>query len=215
MSSIQLYLFTYLIAFCSLSYEFILIKLMGLVQGGRISHYNLVVSLFTFFLGIGTLVSSKIEGTKLNLQKVEFLLAAIGLLSPLLLINFQSMNLAIILASSIGFLSGFEIPILMQLKRNEDAKILAYDYFGMFTSSLLIPLFLFKKVGIIPSSIAIALLNLTLAFQISPNYSRKSKVKISLLSWFAFFTMVGFVFHYHHELNGFFSRIYVERAVSP
>lgn len=203
------YAYALLIAFCSLSYEFILIKLMSLIQGGRITHYNLIVSLFTFSLGLGALASSKVQDSLKGLIKVEFLLALIGFLSPVILLSFQTLTIAMLLASLIGFLSGFEVPLLMELKKDSDSKILAFDYFGMFLASLLIPLLFFKKIGLVPTSFSISLLNLVLAISLLRSENRKT----SIIAWAVFLIVSTILIANHREINMSFSNLLIKGAI--
>ena len=111
------YLYTFLFAFCSLGYEFIFIKTSVLIQGGQIDKYNLIVSLFTFSLGIGALAADKIRpGNEVRgLFNIEVLLCLSATFGPVIAIYFQSAILCQLFIIIVGFLSGFELPLLFKI----------------------------------------------------------------------------------------------------
>lgn len=191
------FLITLILAFCSLSYEFIMVKVMTMSLGGRIGNYNLIVSLFTFSLGMGTLFSEKVnkEKTKETLCVVEFLLSIVGMLSPALILFFPSLWLGSLFSLLIGFLSGFEFPLLLNIKPNSDSSLLGFDYLGMFLASIITPLIFFREIGIIPTLILVGMMNLLIAIVIL------EKSKLSKLAFGLFFFTSFFVIKNHEALN--------------
>lgn len=210
MSRLYWPLIAFILALCSLSYEFIMIKTLTATVGGRVFNYNLIVSVFTFSLGLGSLYSDKVmtKEKRLYLGRVELLLAAVGILGPLLLIGFPSLVLGIALSFFIGLLSGLELPLLLKLFSDNDSKLIAFDFLGMFLAALVVPLILFKEIGLMPTAILIGCLNLCVAFQLL-----FEKKKSFIIQSFLFFLVLG-TSSYHRELNDYLRELFVWGALS-
>jgi predicted membrane-bound spermidine synthase len=199
------YLYTFLFAFCSLGYEFIFIKTSVLIQGGQIDKYNLIVSLFTFSLGVGALAADKIKTGKevIGLFQVELLLCLCGLFGPFAAIYFQSAILCHIFIIIVGFLSGFELPLLFKIFHKNIKEVLSFDYFGMFLAAIIIPLLLLKTIGLFPTLIILAIINLYVASKLTHikifRYFVSALCPVILLS----------ALFYHQEINHYFSNIYI------
>lgn len=210
MTKAKVYLLSFLLAFCSLSYEFIMVKVLSLTVGGRVFNYNLIVSIFTFSLGMGALYSERVrkEDTIITLSRLEFLISIVGLLGPVLLLIFQWRPLGVLFGFLIGFLTGFELPLLLKLKENKDSEILSFDYLGMFLASLLTPLILFRWVGLMPALFSIILTNFFLAFVIHshrPNIKKSSMIP----QWIFLVLVIGVNFYFHEPINAFFQKVFL------
>lgn len=196
----------FILALCSLSYEFIMIKTLTSTIGGRVFNYNLVVSVFTFSLGLGSLYSDRVSPLNLTryLGKVEVLLACVGILGPIALLAFPNLFLGIIFSSAIGILSGLELPLIFKISKEEEPKIIAYDFLGMFLASILIPLCLFKKIGLFPTAFIIGGLNLGVAFQLLEIR------KVAILTTFILSVSLGC---FHYEVNQVFRELFLWGAL--
>ncbi len=193
----RLYLYSLLLAFCSFLYELNLGQLLSALLGNTILQYSLVIGLFSFSLGAGAYVSDYIILSKkpsLYLFKIESLLIFIGGLSPVLLyfldqelIKASSTVLFFLLpiyylpVVACGFFSGFELPILLYLEKEEKSKalLIVYDYVGMFLAAVLFPLLLLPSLGIFWIGFFTAMLNALVAIDIFFNRHDKMKRKIT------------------------------------
>jgi len=101
---------------------------------------------------------------------IELAVALVGGLSaPVLFLAFASTHafrpLLYTLVAAIGTLVGLEIPILMRLLKDQlrfrdlVAEVLSLDYVGALFASLLFPLFLMPKLGLVRTSLAFGMLN--------------------------------------------------------
>jgi spermidine synthase len=187
-----IYIVTTIVAFCSILYEFLLAQSLSSVLGNTIFRYNVTIGLYVASMGFGALYfSKKVYHNPFELFiKVEFWLALIGFLSSFLVLiadsvifnlsnyfslHFHSAILQVplniflhLLIIAIGFLSGFELPLLMsfenQFSKTNGLKVLAFDYLGTMLGILLFSLYLLPNFTIFKLSSFIALVNLFAVF---------------------------------------------------
>ncbi len=170
----------FLLGFCSLSYEFMLAQMMSLLEGHTVFYYCLTMGFYIFALGMGTLHSPResTEGKTLRtLVQIEIGLAFLGGLAPFLM--GLSQNIALMssqgslwalgsclgLVLSIGWLTGRELPLLMQLAQEQGMKgpvlpLLGVDYIASFAGALAFPLWIFPRWGMVEAGLVLAGLNL-------------------------------------------------------
>jgi len=166
-----LFLNVLIIATCGLVYELLAGTLASYVLGDSVTQFSLIIGIYLFAMGVGAWLSRFIES---NLAKrfveVELAVALVGGASaPLLFLSFARLDgFQVVLYSVvfvIGTLVGLEIPLLMRiLKDHLDFKeivsrVLAFDYVGALLASLLFPLFLVPRMGLVRTSLLIGLLN--------------------------------------------------------
>lgn len=174
-----------IVALCGIAYELIIGTVSSYLLGNSVYQFSLTIGLFMFAMGIGSYLSKLfMKNLITNFILVELIISLIGGLSSLLL--FMTFPLATALYSmvmyllilSIGTLVGFEIPILTRILSQKDtlrksiAHVLSLDYVGALIGSVMFPLFLLPKLGLIRSSFAIGLINAGTAF-INIYYFRK------------------------------------------
>ena len=160
---------TLILAFCSISYELILAQSLSAIMGNTLLRYNVTIGLYLASLGAGSMVYNKGKGQSLRkrLIQVEILLTLFGSLSCFAIIFFEftcrkfagTLNLAmdgffmdwfVFLGSHLmiiifGFLSGFELPLLMDSGKEKgysENTVLAVDYFGTLIGAVSFPLIL-------------------------------------------------------------------------
>ncbi len=172
-SSVTLYFFTFLLAFCSLFYELVYAQVLSVCLGGTKMQYLTIIALFTFALGMGSIVFGRVK-LRYPIRKtfflIECLLTLLGSTGPffitwLLQPGGMEGTFGLKVALSyftiflIGFLSGFEIPCLFAMGKDNKGKILAMDYVGMLSASILFPLLFLPKIGTAPGALVIAACN--------------------------------------------------------
>jgi spermidine synthase len=171
----ELALITFIVAYCSIVYEFALAQSLSSILGNSVLRYNLTIGLYVFSLGIGALVYKKFFSNRLSKKfiQIELSLSVVGGFSPILMLLLDkylqntSYFLLLILSHSfiviIGVLSGFELPVLMDLSEEIKSKtsnhILSIDYLGTFIGIILFPFVLMPKFGIFQLTFLTALLN--------------------------------------------------------
>lgn len=154
-----------IVAFASMVYELGLAQILSAMLGGTTLRYAVTIGLFTATLGLGALGFDYLKerfSCEAMFPFFQNLLAWSGLISPFFLIEWKSeywlVNHLPIMV--IGLLSGVELPLLMSVsverKRNV---VLAYDYIGMFAATILFPLVLLPRFGVISTILVATVMN--------------------------------------------------------
>ncbi len=166
-----LFLNVLIIATCGLIYELLAGTLASYVLGDSVTQFSLIIGIYLFALGAGAWLSGFIEEELARkFVEVELGVAVLGGASaPLLFLSFAHLSyfhLALYsIVFGIGVLVGLELPLLMRiLKDNLDFKelvsrVLAFDYIGALVASLLFPIFLVPKLGLVRTSLVFGVLN--------------------------------------------------------
>lgn len=166
-----LYVNVLILASCGLVYELLAGTLGSYLLGDSVTQFSLVIGLYLSAMGVGAWLSKHVEG---NLARrfieVELAVALVGGLSaPVLYIafaevqSFQVVLLAFVFA--IGTLVGLELPLLMRIVQTQVAfkdlvsHVLTFDYAGALVASLLFPLVLVPRLGLMRTSLCVGLVN--------------------------------------------------------
>jgi spermidine synthase len=159
------------IATCGLIYELIAGTLASYLLGDSVMQFSTVIGVYLFAMGVGSWLSKFITRQVLaTFIHIEFLIGLIGGFSALILFVLfgQVASFRVILYGLvflIGMLVGLEIPLLLRLLKDqlkfEDlvSKVLSLDYIGALAASLLFPLVLVPKLGLVRSSFLFGMLN--------------------------------------------------------
>lgn len=166
-----LFLNVIIIATCGLIYELLAATVSSYVLGDSITQFSLVIGIYLSAMGVGSWLSGFLD-KDLAKRFVEIELAvaiAGGFSAPLLFLTFANVSyFGIILYAMvflIGALVGLEIPLLIRILKDEldfkklIARVLALDYVGALVASLLFPIFLVPRLGLIRTSLFFGLLN--------------------------------------------------------
>ena len=191
------YVITLMVAYCSIVYELLMAQTLSAIMGNTVLRYSTTIGVYLASLGVGALLCGHSEkGPVRRLIRIEILLTLIGGLSvimmhmltamqryaantslffqgpmgePILAVSFVVLSHLIIVA--IGILSGYEVPLLIAMRRLEiQARqgrnpatavnvVLGVDYFGSLLGAVLFPLILLPRLGIFSISYLSALLN--------------------------------------------------------
>ena len=182
---------TFVVAACSILYELLLAQTLSTIMGNTIFRYNLTIGIYIASMGLGALYYSRLNPAKMkaNLICTEIILAIVGMMAPILVLmveylfqKFHSSNLlpyqhwftqcfiflfnhGLILA--IGFISGLELPLLMNLSKqfqpHYSNKILTVDYFGTIIGSILFPIILVPFLNLFTIAQVIGMINAVMA----------------------------------------------------
>jgi len=159
------------IATCGLIYELIAGTLASYLLGDSVTQFSTVIGVYLFAMGVGSWLSKFILRDVLGVFiRVEFMIGLIGGFSALILFglfgqvaSFRVLLYALVFVT--GTLVGLEIPLLLRLLKDqlrfEDlvSRVLSLDYIGALAASLLFPLVLVPKLGLVRSSLLFGLLN--------------------------------------------------------
>jgi spermidine synthase len=165
------------VAACALVYELLCGTLASYVLGDAVLQFSLVLGTYLFAMGIGALVSKRLEPkAQERYVQAELLLAIVGGLSvPLLFFAFGArLPFRVFLyltVFTIGALVGLELPLLVRILRDGGgatfkdtiARAFAYDYLGALVASLLFPLLLVPRVGLVKTAVLTGAVNALVA----------------------------------------------------
>lgn len=172
---VLLFASVFIIASCGLVYELITGAVASYLVGNSVTQYSLVIGLFLAAMGIGAYVTKWInERLLFAFIAIQILIGIIGGLSTLFLFMAfkvgQDLTLPVAFVTLlIGALVGMEIPLLIRILKGHSVlqvtvpQVLALDYLGALSASLIFPFFLLPKLGLIRSAIVSGMLNLAVA----------------------------------------------------
>ncbi len=159
------------IATCGLIYELIAGTLASYLLGDSVTQFSTVIGVYLFAMGVGSWISKFVKKDVLaTFVRVEFLISLIGGFSAFILFSLfdQVASFRVLLYSMVfltGSLVGLEIPLLLRLLKDElrfedlVSRVLSLDYIGALAASLLFPLVLVPKLGLVRSAFLFGLLN--------------------------------------------------------
>lgn len=166
-----LLLSVFLIAACGLIYELIAGTLASYLLGDSVLQFSTVIGAYLAAMGLGSFLSSYItKGLVARFVEIELMVGLVGgFSSSLLFLAFaytQSFRfLLYFLVIVVGTLVGLEIPLLMRILRERFqfkelvAHVLTFDYLGSLGASLLFPILLVPKLGMVRSALLFGLIN--------------------------------------------------------
>jgi spermidine synthase len=166
-----LFISVFLIAACGLIYELVAGTLASYLLGDSVLQFSTVIGVYLSAMGLGSYLSKFIHrGLAQRFVDLELAVALVGGFSaPILFQAFAHTHAfrptLYVLVMAVGTLVGLEIPILMRILRHQVrfkdlvAQVLTLDYIGALAASLLFPLLLMPKLGLVRTSLLFGLLN--------------------------------------------------------
>ncbi len=166
-----IYLNVLLIASCGLIYELLAGTLASYVLGDSVTQFSLIIGIYLSALGVGAWLSRYLTSALARrFVDIELAVALLGGISaPLLFLAFARVSYfyAVLypLVFGIGTLVGLEIPLLMRLLENRLAfkdlvsRVLTFDYVGSLLASVLFPMLLVPRLGLVRTSLLFGLVN--------------------------------------------------------
>jgi spermidine synthase len=163
------------VATCGLIYELLAGTIASYLLGDSVTQFSTVIGAYLFAMGIGSWLSRYVRHDEMRVfVRVEVLIALVGgwsaaglfLLFPLVG-DFRLALYALVLA--IGVLVGLEIPLLIRILQHRFAfrelvsNVLTFDYVGALVASVLFPLLLVPRLGMIRTGFAFGLANVAIA----------------------------------------------------
>jgi spermidine synthase len=166
-----LFLNVFIIAICGLVYELLAGTLASYVLGDSVTQFSLVIGIYLSALGVGAWLSRFVDqGLARCFIEVELGVALLGGISaPLLFRSSEYATLFHVLlygtVFGIGVLVGLELPLIMRIVKDQFefkelvSRVLTFDYIGALVASVLFPLLLVPKLGLIRISLVFGMLN--------------------------------------------------------
>lgn len=156
----QLQFLSFLVALSGMLYELSFAHFLSALVGGTLLQYSITIGIFTFALGVSTILSQRF--VRLSFEAVQSALISTVVLSILLfqwLFQQQQEGIfglwiygAYLPVFLVGLLTGLEFPILARaLNEKDTVQVFAADYVGMFVATILFPLLLLPKLGLLGS----------------------------------------------------------------
>jgi spermidine synthase len=158
----------FMTASCGLAYELIAGALASYLLGDSILQFSTIIGVYLFAMGVGSHLSRYVQDRVAErFIDIEIAVGLIGgVAAALLFVAFawaQSFRpLLYALVTILGILVGMEIPIVMRMLNerkvefsNLVANVLTFDYLGALAVSLLFPLVLAPKLGLITNRFSV------------------------------------------------------------
>jgi spermidine synthase len=165
----------FLIASCGLVYELIAGTLASYLLGDSVTQFSTVIGTYLFSMGIGSYLSRYVgRGLVAKFVTIELLVGIVGGSSAAALFfvfsHLSSFKLVLyFFVAIIGVLVGLEIPLLMRILKGRlefkdlVSEVLTFDYLGALIASLLFPLVLAPKLGLVRTCFLFGTLNAVVA----------------------------------------------------
>ena len=165
----------FIIASCGLIYELIAGTLASYLLGDSVTQFSTVIGTYLFAMGIGSYLSRFIgKGLVARFIAIELMVGVIGGFSATaLFLSFSYAGslkpLLYFLVTIIGILVGLEIPLLLRILRDRlqfkdlVAQVLTFDYIGALAASLLFPILLAPRLGVVRTALLFGLMNALVA----------------------------------------------------
>ena len=158
---ILLFISVLLVAACGLIYELVAGTLASYLLGDSVLQFSTVIGTYLFAMGLGSALSRYLNrGLVYQFIWIELLLGVIGGFSSALLMlafaftqGFELILYALVIV--MGVLVGLEFPLLMRIVkdrydfRDVIAHVLTFDYLGALGASLLFPILLVPRLGLV------------------------------------------------------------------
>ena len=201
-----LYFITFIVAFCSISYELILGQTLSAFLGNTVLRYSITIGIYLFAMGIGAMIAEGkfVKNFVLNFARTEIALTILGglvvaiffLLSFAFGIGTYFLVIVHLLIFAIGVLTGFEIPLLMEaqkaITKENKAFVIGVDYAGAFFGSVVFAFVFYPMLGIVLAAFIIGTLNALAGILFFMIFSGKQKEN-KLYSRFLWVLFVGMV----------------------
>ena len=169
--SSAIYVSVVVVATAGLVYELLAAAAASYLLGDSITQFSTVIGAYLFAMGIGSFFSRYVRrGVAARFVEVELAVGLVGgWATVVLFIGFgQTAHFRVLLYGlvvAVGVLVGLEIPLLLRLLRERlafselVAQVLSLDYAGALVASLLFPLLLVPRLGLVRTSLLMGLAN--------------------------------------------------------
>ncbi len=219
------YAITFILAYCSIIYELVMAQSLSAFLGDTVLRYSTTIGLYLASMGIGAFLcrGKLVRDSVYSLVKIEILLSVIGGFSVVYLYlldipgPFESMFfiLSHSLIIAIGILTGFEIPLLIEIKRREKEgatnSVLGVNYIGALSGTIIFPILLLPSIGVLTIAFLTGSVNavggLLLLFKRGTE-ARRSFLFL-LLSNFALGTILLVCVLFSHPIGAYFVEKYL------
>jgi S-adenosylmethionine/arginine decarboxylase-like enzyme len=216
------YILTVLVAGCSILYEFLLAQALSTTMGNTSLRYNITIGLYIASMGLGALLYQRLISKHIfkEFVKLELILSLVGGIAPIMVLVFDYLaNMASntsgisffspfiqiplftlnhLLIVAIGFLSGLELPLLIDMGKRFNKKkgnnVLAYDYLGTLLGAVLFPIIILPSLHLFTIGYVVSLVNIIVAL-IVMNALKIESVRYKLITWAMFILWIVLIIY--------------------
>ncbi|MBI3563775.1 MAG: polyamine aminopropyltransferase [Elusimicrobia bacterium] len=173
--TLALYASLFLVSTCGLVYELVAGALASYLLGDTVLQFSTVIGVYLFAMGVGSWLSRWVgRGLLARFVQVEVMVGLIGgFSSTILFLAFAHAAgfrvLLYLVVGIVGALVGLEIPLMMRILRDRlefkdlVSQVLTMDYLGALIASVLFPLLLVPKLGLLNTALFFGLINVGVA----------------------------------------------------
>lgn len=173
--NLALYASLFTVATCGLIYELVAGAIASYLLGDTVTQFSTVIGVYLFAMGVGSWLSRFIgKGLAARFVQIEIMVGVIGgFSSTLLFLSFPHVAsfrvLLYLIVFVVGVLVGLEIPLMMRILKNRldfkdlVSQVLTVDCLGALFASVLFPLLLVPKLGLLNTALFFGLLNVGVA----------------------------------------------------
>src|ERR1700736_1422382 len=173
--TLALFLSVFLIAACGLVYELIAGPLASYLLGDTVFQFSTIIGCYLYAMGIGSYLSRFLRrGLVARFVSIELMVGLVGgFSSSMLFLAFaytEAFRLILyVVVILVGTLVGLEIPLLMRILKERFqfrelvSHVLTFDYLGALGASLLFPILLVPKLGLVRSALVFGIFNVGVA----------------------------------------------------
>lgn len=173
------------IATCGLIYELVAGTLASYLLGDSITQFSTIIGVYLFSMGIGSFVSKYFSRNLLQwFIRIELMVGLIGGFSAatLFLVFPMAASFRIILYALVGItgvLVGLEIPLLMRILKDKVefkelvSRVFSFDYIGALLASLIFPLILVPRLGLIRTSLFFGMMNIGIGWYLAYYFGKE------------------------------------------
>lgn len=190
--TIFLLIAVFIIATCGLIYELVAGALASYLLGDSVKQFSFVIGTYLFSMGVGSYLAKFI--TKHLFDRfidIELLIGLIGGLSSVVLfLLFQQVEhfqfVLYLFVFLTGCLCGMEIPLLMNILRDRVnfrdlvSNVFAFDYIGALIASVLFPILLIPRLGVMGTSLLFGVINISVGVLLSFYFAKQLRNPLSL-----------------------------------
>ncbi len=202
----------FVVATCGLIYELVAGTAASYLLGDSVTQFSTIIGVYLFSMGIGSYVSKFFSKNLLAwFVQIEILVGLVGGFSSLVLfalfaqVDYFQLVLYV-LVSLTGILVGLEIPLLMRILEGRYefkdlvSKVFTFDYIGALLASIIFPIWLVPKLGLMRTSFFFGMLNIGVAYWVCYKFKNEIAWAKSLFS-LATMSFIGLIIAFINANN--------------
>ena len=195
----------FIIATCGLIYELVAGALASYLLGDSVRQFSFVIGIYLFSMGVGSFFAKFIKKNLIDrFVEIELLIGLVGGTSAVILfLLFQHVDhfqfILYFFVFLTGCLCGMEIPLLMNILKDRVefrelvSNVFTFDYIGALIASVLFPILLLPKLGVMGTSLFFGMINVlvgvVLCFYLKEDLVHPKQLKVK--SIVSFFILLG------------------------